>query len=214
MAEGAEEELEELRSSERMVFFTDAVVAIALTLLILPLLESVSDAGDGMSTHEWVSEHAAQLGSFALSFVVIASFWLGHHSLYRHVRRLAPWVMQLNLVWMFAIVWLPVATAMVGSMPTDALQLVLYVGAMVLASLASVAVNLVVLRHPETWEPDDPPTTDDLASALATFVLFVLALVVALVIGGGRSYSAMFLLLLAGPTQSVLARLLRRRSTP
>jgi hypothetical protein len=71
-----------------MKFFTDAVVAIAMTLLILPLMESVAEAGrDGVTTADYLSEHGGQLFSFALSFVIIASFWAGHHSLVEHVER-------------------------------------------------------------------------------------------------------------------------------
>ena len=71
------------RSAERMEFFTDAVVAIAMTLLILPLMESVAEAGrDGVTTADYLSEHGGQLFSFALSFVIIASFWAGNHSLF------------------------------------------------------------------------------------------------------------------------------------
>ncbi len=54
------------RSAERMKVFTDAVVAIAMTLLILPLMESVAEAGrDGVSTADYLSEHGGQLFSFA-----------------------------------------------------------------------------------------------------------------------------------------------------
>src|SRR6478735_6009389 len=66
--------------AERLKAFSDAVVAIAMTLLILPLMESVRDvAAHDLSTWEWLNENAGQLLSFALSFVLIANFWLTHH---------------------------------------------------------------------------------------------------------------------------------------
>ena len=72
--------------TERFKAFVDAVVAIAMTLLILPLMESVSEAASGkLSTAEFVIEHSGQLLSFGLSFVLIATFWMGHHRQYRDV---------------------------------------------------------------------------------------------------------------------------------
>ena len=62
-------------SAERLKAFTDAVVAIAMTLLILPLMESVTDVGgEGGGVAEWLDDHAGQLFGFALSFVMIATF--------------------------------------------------------------------------------------------------------------------------------------------
>ena len=70
-------------SAERMKFFTDAVVAIAMTLLILPLLESVSEAAkDGLDTAEFLGDHGGQIFAFVLSFVIIARFWVSHERLF------------------------------------------------------------------------------------------------------------------------------------
>jgi uncharacterized membrane protein len=49
----------ESSSSERLVFFTDAVAAIAITLLILPLMESVSEASGEESFGDFVHHHLA-----------------------------------------------------------------------------------------------------------------------------------------------------------
>ena len=55
--------------TERFKAFVDAVVAIAMTLLILPLMESVSEAASGtLSTAEFFVEHSGQLLSFCLLY--------------------------------------------------------------------------------------------------------------------------------------------------
>src|SRR5690242_459590 len=141
-----------LNSAERMKFFTDAVVAIAMTLLILPLLENVSDAArEGIDTARFLDDHGNQIFAFVLSFVIIARFWVSHERLFNSVERWTGWLMVLNILWMLSVVVLPVVTAMVGSMDTDRLQIVLYVGTMLANSLLMTGMSLLVLRHPVIW---------------------------------------------------------------
>ena len=126
-----------LRNAERMKFFTDAVVAIAMTLLILPLLESVSAAAEeGLDTADVPrASNGSQLFAFVLSFVIIARFWYSPREALRSVERWTGSLMLLNVAWMLTIVFLPVITAMVGVMDTDRLQIVIYVGTMLVSSL-------------------------------------------------------------------------------
>ncbi|BDZ39555.1 TMEM175 family protein [Microbacterium suwonense] len=136
--------------TERFKAFVDAVVAIAMTLLILPLMEAVTEAASGrLSTAEFYEEHAGQLLSFALSFLLIATFWIGHHSQYRDVERVTGRLLLINVGWMATIVWLPVPTAMLGQMHTDPLQAVTYIGTLILTQVTTLGGWLYLLRHPE-----------------------------------------------------------------
>ena len=80
-----------LPGAERMVAFTDAAVAIALTLLVLPLVELVPEAAHAKEPASSVITHnLVPIGSFLLSFVVIARFWSVHHRLFGFASRLTP----------------------------------------------------------------------------------------------------------------------------
>jgi uncharacterized membrane protein len=197
---------ETYRSSERLTFFTDAVVAIAMTLLILPLMESVTEArAEGLSTADYLDEHAGQIFAFALSFAIIASFWRAHHALFEHLERYSQPILWLNMVWMFTIVWLPVATALVGSLDTDRPQLALYIGSMLVNSLVLVVLHVVMRRTPALWVSDNPPTSSGTHGLLTFAGLLAVALVIALVwptIG----YMSLFVLFLSGPVRRVLRR--------
>lgn len=65
------------RSLDRTVTLTDAVVAIAMTLLVLPLVElaAVVDPND---LSELLDDHLGVFIGFALSFLVIYQFWAAH----------------------------------------------------------------------------------------------------------------------------------------
>ena len=67
--------LESLRESERIIAFTDAVVAVAITLLILPLMEFAT--GEADSGKEFFRRRGSLLGSFITSFWIIALMWNG-----------------------------------------------------------------------------------------------------------------------------------------
>jgi uncharacterized membrane protein len=195
-----------LHSAERMKFFTDAVVAIAMTLLILPLLESVSAAAeDGLDTADYLRDNGTQLFAFVLSFVIIARFWYSHDVLFDSVERWTGTLMLLNVAWMLTIVFLPVITAMVGVMDTDRLQVAIYIGTMLLSSLLLTAMTSVVSRHAATWVGDTGPGRAELAGSAAVVLLFAAALVVAVLLPG-VGYLALLLLLLSNPLETLISR--------
>jgi uncharacterized membrane protein len=218
-----------VRNAERLKFFTDAVVAIAMTLLILPLLESIAEASTAHSTpHQWLTAHGGQLFSFALSFVIIASFWRSHHALFEGIGGFTPILMWLNLAWMLGIVWLPVPTAMVGSkMRTDVTVVLLYVGTMLATSLLTLAMTVHLRSHPELVEPGAAGRGHRISDAAATSILFAVALVVAVVLAktspapspadgnpAGHAYYALLVLLLTTPLEALLHQRFTRRRRP
>jgi uncharacterized membrane protein len=136
----------EARSVERLVLFTDAVVAIAITLLVLPLVDAVGEAvATGASSTDVITENRAQIFSFLLSFYVIAQLWSAHHQLFQAVTVLRRGVFTLNMLWVLTIVALPFSTEMVGAYGDDRFTVLLYVGS-VLASSACLSALGVAAR--------------------------------------------------------------------
>jgi len=199
-----------LASAERTKAFTDAVVAIAMTLLILPLMESVVEASreDGTAA-EWFTENLGELLFFVLSFVLIAAFWLSHHRLFERIHHVTGPLLILNFAWMFTIVWLPVATATFGLVPNDVVQKTLYIGALFSTSVIMAVLGLYVLRHPELHRiPPQRLRSGILAEVIAS-VVFAITFVVAVAFPA-IGYWSMVLLVLVGPVHAVLDRSLLR----
>lgn len=197
-------------SSERFKAFADAVVAIAMTLLILPLLESVSDAGrHSLSTADFFHENGGQLFSFALSFLLIANFWMEHHRQYSEVTVVTPALLWINIAWMATIVWLPVPTAMLGQMDTDPLQEIVYIGTLILTQITTLAARSYLLRNPDLTTAPTVRVRHGAAADIAAIVLFALALAVALLVGD-QGYFALFLLMLTGIVSRLVYRVWTR----
>lgn len=191
----------------RFKAFADAVVAIAMTLLILPLLEAVSDAGTAnLTTGEFFAENGGRLFSFALSFVLIANFWLEHHRQYSEVTAITPALLWINVAWMATIVWLPVPTAMLGQMNTDSLQEVVYIGTLVLTQTTTLAARLYLLRHPDLTETPVERVRRGAAADIAAILLSGAAMLLAIAIGE-QGYYALLLLVLTGVLSKLIVRL-------
>lgn len=173
-----------MHPAERPIFYTDAVVAIAMTLLILPLMESIGEIGDADALG-WLEEHTDQLIAFAISFALVAMFWTAPHRLFQHLRGITPRMIWLNFAWMFTIVCLPVVTALTGRLSVlrddgsvDRVLIGLYMGTMLASSALLYLLEVSVRRAPHLWEPANPPTRRSESVALAMFLLFALALLV------------------------------------
>jgi uncharacterized membrane protein len=99
---------------ERVVFFSDAVFAIAITLLALDVrLPPVENSG-GEAVARAMVGLLPQIGAYVLSFVVIGQFWVGHHRLFRLVAGYDYRLVWLNLVFLLSIAFLPVPTRIIA----------------------------------------------------------------------------------------------------
>ncbi|HMH23750.1 MAG TPA: TMEM175 family protein [Puia sp.] len=98
---------------ERVIFFSDAIVAIAITLLALNLkLEIPPDHSVSFSDLllPWRNYLA-----FILSFINIAGFWRTHHNAFVYIYKMDDRMMFLNVCWLFLIITLPFATTLVST---------------------------------------------------------------------------------------------------
>lgn len=109
---------------ERVIFFSDAVVAIAITLLALELKLHVP-ANHHITFHDLLAPWKSYL-AFVLSFINIAGFWRTHHYMFTHIHRLDERLMTLNTFWLFFIITLPFATSLVGTHFGDTPSIFLY----------------------------------------------------------------------------------------
>jgi uncharacterized membrane protein len=165
--------MERERDFDRFLTFVDAIVAIAITLLVLPLVD-VAGTFHGDSVTHLLSESRDQIWAFFLSFFVIANLWLTQHRLLRHVVYTDAVLIRLMLLWSLTIVVLPFPTALVaGSTGHQAVTKLLYIGTMAVSALILALVCLVIRSHPEIRDSAESP---DVLHAFSVFAVFVVAL--------------------------------------
>ena len=194
------------RSPERLVFFSDAVVAIALTLLVLPLAEAVPEAvSEHTGSVELITANQWKIYSFLLSFVVIARLWVGHHRLFEQVKAYNYPLLVANHGWLLAIVVLPFPTEMIGGFEEDRFTASLYIGTILLSSICLLAMTLIVRADPEVAKrPGGVPDEQRFNMWVTTGILAVALVLAALVPGVG--YFALLLLVLGSPISRIRNR--------
>jgi len=171
------------RGLERFNQFTDGVVAIAITLMVLPLVDTVSDstqAADGI-TH-LLGQNGYQLFSFVLSFLVIARLWLTHQAIFEWVELYDSRIIWCGFAWMFTIVALPFTTTLIAEHPQDRLAIGLYIGDMLLSSACLSIITLVIARDPSLRHAEADVGPDVIAHSIITTSLFAVALAVAVIL--------------------------------
>ena len=174
---------------DRLVYFSDAVMAIAITLLALelPLPSGADDAALWRSFAHLMGE---QYLMFLLSFVVIAAYWAAHHRLFQHLTRSGPGLVRRNTLFLLAIVVLPYATRLLGEEGRSQVATVVYA-----VAVAGVGLSLLLLlrharRHGLLRDGTPPRMPGDLTRGVLIAVFaFLASIPIAFVDTGAAKYS-------------------------
>jgi uncharacterized membrane protein len=185
---------ERSRDLERLLTFVDAIVAVAITLLILPLVDLAGGIhSEHQSVAHLISSNDDLFWAFGLSFVVIARLWLAQHVLMRSVIASSPRMVSLLILWTLAIVFLPFATALLPGGGDQALTKILYIGTLTASSICLALLAWVIRRSPDLHEPGEAPSP---VAGLINALLFLIALGLAVLVPG-LSYYPLLLLVTA-----------------
>jgi uncharacterized membrane protein len=139
---------------ERLTFFADAVVAIAITLLALDL-----PLPEGDTNHELLAsvvEHRDEYLAFLISFTVIGGHWRAHHRVFRYVTMLGGRLPRLTLTWLLMQVLTPFATRVLTGDGAFQARFIFYSGIQALAGVLFLLILNEIRRYHLT-RPDTPP---------------------------------------------------------
>ena len=101
---------------ERIVFFSDAVFAIAITLLAIEVrLPDLPPGQTDASFLEALATVGPSFFAFVLSFLVIAAFWVGHYRTFRYIVDADGRLVAINFAFLFCIAILPFPTSIIAS---------------------------------------------------------------------------------------------------
>jgi uncharacterized membrane protein len=163
---------------ERLVFFSDAVFAIAITLLILEVdVPHLHGAAGNMPYWNALARLGPSLFAFVLSFLVIALFWRGHHQRFSAATRFDKTMLWPNTFYLLAVAFMPFATAFLGTNLGHFVPTLIY--NLTLVATATLAWWLAVTVRRRGAVTDAAPFRDAPATVLAALVCVALTFVVA-----------------------------------
>jgi uncharacterized membrane protein len=166
---------------DRAMAFIDATFAVALTLLVTTL-DIRTNQKSWSSLGAFYDAGGSQLVAFAVSFVIIAGYWLAHFRLFAGFRAVDVKVIVANLVLLAAIVILPFTTEYAGDPRITDLPLPIAIVSINVAAVSIVfsAVYLLARRHGLLRTPPDSRTfTLNLLAMLVPGLVFLISVPIA-----------------------------------
>jgi uncharacterized membrane protein len=107
-------------TTRRLEALTDGIFAIAMTLLVLTL--DLGDIASGMTQlklHQLLLAQIPKFYNYALSFVLLAIFWILHHQQFHYIKKTNQHHLWINIFILMFVALIPFSTSLVGDYSSD-----------------------------------------------------------------------------------------------
>ncbi|HVN54516.1 MAG TPA: TMEM175 family protein [Anaerolineaceae bacterium] len=166
---------------QRIIYFSDAVIAIAITLLAIEirLPDTPIDPSRLMSALLALSPRYV---SFFISFFVIGQFWMSHHRVFEYIQTYDNRMIWINLIFLFLVAFVPFPTAVLGSYPAQLPSVIFYASLMVGLSLVRIGFWWYVYYRARLVRPETNPRIGryEFSRAVGTAGVFGASILIAL----------------------------------
>ncbi len=158
MAFGPKAPADEQLGLERIVFFSDAVMAIAITLLAIDI--RVPDVDPSVAAQQLAARLSAiepHLMTFFISFIVIGVYWISHHRYFGYIQRYDTRLILLNFAFLFFIVCMPFLASLLGQYVFVPIALIAYTVAIAALGLSMAVIWWYASHHHRLVDPELSP---------------------------------------------------------
>jgi uncharacterized membrane protein len=141
-------------NKHRLEAFSDGVLAIAITLLVLDIRVPevpYSDLGAA------IVHILPKIISYAISFAIIGVYWIGHHYYFKYVKKTDGVFTWLNILMLMLIGFLPFPTSLMGEYPFRTIPVLIYGIDLLLINTTSWIMFYYLYRHRELTEDTFTP---------------------------------------------------------
>jgi TMEM175 potassium channel family protein len=172
--------------TSRLEAFSDGVLAIIITIMVLELKPP-----DGDDLAALVHTSGIGLLTYLLSFLYVGIYWNNHHHMFHLVRRIRGGVLWANLRLLFFLSLFPFTTGWVEESRFARTPVVLYGVNLLVAGLAYVILQTVIIRQQGAGSPLREAVGTDLKGKISALVNLVGVLSALLIDRGGHVGAAM-----------------------
>jgi len=121
----------------RIESLTDGIFATVMTVLVLglsvPVITSANASSELVLDLESLFPNVV---SYVISFVVIGTYWVGHHAVFHFVKRTNRPLLWLNMLFLLCVGFIPFSTALIGRYPFQQITVMIYGANLIAASLS------------------------------------------------------------------------------
>jgi uncharacterized membrane protein len=164
--------------TERLAAFSDGVIAIIITIMVLEL-KLPESASHGEVWPSFLEPLAPKLAIYALSFCIVGTMWINHHQLLAAVRRGSSQLMWMNLLLLFFMSLIPLATSFLGEHPFLPRAISFYALILALSSVVFSLPRYHLGRLPEHDRSQMPFRRATLVRSFASSLLYAAAAILA-----------------------------------
>jgi uncharacterized membrane protein len=129
--------------TNRLESFSDGVIAVAITLLVLNIGVPGNDTGHSL-VYE-LGRQWPQYVAYVISFLTIGIIWINHHAMISRLREADHTILILNLLLLMTIGILPFATDLVATHRGKPVAAAIYSGCFMVMAIAFSVLNREVL---------------------------------------------------------------------
>ena len=134
---------------ERLIFFSDAVFAIAITLLVIEIHVPVLPAtASDRQFIDALAQLTPNFVGFLVSFLVIGAFWTGHHRAFACAAQWSDRLLPANTLLLFAIAAMPFFTAFLSDYSNRRVPVVVYCSWLLVTALFSIRLQRLATSAP------------------------------------------------------------------